>query len=274
MRFPSQFPGVYPRAVEKASAETALAVSRKVPSPSIFPVASMHELTPSSTESAEPNASPRRGIFVSFEGSEGCGKSTQVSLFNQWVCDQGLVTTLTREPGGTRAGDSIRHLLQHAPEGHGLCAASELFLFAASRAQLVHEVIQPSLSQGKVVICDRFHDSTAVYQGVARQLDPVMVKAINSYAIGTVIPDITFLLDMEARAAFHRLEGRSLDRMESEPIAFYESVRKGYLQQAAESDGRIVVVDASQDESDVAGAIRKIFQRRFRQVFSHKPDVY
>lgn len=211
---------------------------------------------------------PARGIFVSFEGSEGCGKSTQARLFSQWVRTQGFETILTREPGGTMAGDCIRHLLQHAPEGRGLCPASELFLFAASRAQLVHEVIRPSLDMGKVVICDRFHDSTAVYQGVARRLDPSMVQSVNEYAIGTVLPDITFVLDMEAGKAFRRLAGRSLDRMESEPIAFYEAVREGYLRESAASGGRMVVVDASLDENKVAGKIREIFFRRFPVAFS------
>lgn len=223
--------------------------------------------SPVNNGSTNCNAVENRGIFVTFEGSEGCGKSTQVRLFNQWLCARGLATILTREPGGTLAGDEIRHLLQHAPEGHGLCASAELFLFAASRAQLVHEVIQPNLANGKVVICDRFHDSTAVYQGVARQLDPATVKAVNSYAINSILPDITFLLDMEVGQAFRRMGGRPLDRMESEPIAFYEAVRAGYLHQSREEGARIVVIDAAPSEEEVSAKIQEVFNLRFPKAF-------
>ncbi len=227
----------------------------------------MCELTKNSSLEPERKSPPNRGIFVSFEGSEGCGKSTQVRLFDQWVRSQGLSTTLTREPGGTLAGDCIRHLLQHATEGQELYPTSELFLFAASRAQLVHEVIQPSLDRGEMVICDRFHDSTTVYQGVARKLNPAMVRAINDYAIGNILPSITFLLDMKATEAFRRLAARPLDRMESEPVAFYEEVRNGYLRQAEMSEGRIVVIDASLNESEVASEVQKVFLRRFPTAF-------
>jgi dTMP kinase len=128
------------------------------------------------------------------------------------------------------------------------------------------------LDKGKVVICDRFHDSTAVYQGVARKLEPAMVNAVNSYAIGAVLPDVTFLLDMEAEQAFRRLEGRSLDRMESEPISFYEAVRDGYLKQASRSDGRIVVIDASKSEDEIASKIREIFILRFPDFATNLSD--
>jgi dTMP kinase len=134
----------------------------------------------------------RRGLFVTFEGSEGCGKSTQIRRLAAWLRETGHPCLTTREPGGTAAGDRMRDLLQHAPEGHGLVPEAELFLFAASRAQHVREVIRPALARGEVVISDRFHDSTEVYQGVARQLDPAMTRTVNGYAIGETLPDITW----------------------------------------------------------------------------------
>ena len=212
----------------------------------------------------------RRGLFVTFEGSEGCGKSTQISLLAAWLRERGHAAVLTREPGGTPAGDAIRHLLQHAPEGHGLVPEAELFLFAASRAQLVREVIRPALEAGRVVISDRFHDSTAVYQGIARRLDPTMTRTVNSFAIGDTLPDVTFLLDMDAREAFQRLHkrDRERDRMESEPLDFYEAVREGYLRAARAESGRFVLLDANRTEDDLAGKIRSVLLEKFHGFFS------
>lgn len=212
----------------------------------------------------------RRGLFVTFEGSEGCGKSTQIKQLAAWLRERGHDPVLTREPGGTPAGDAIRHLLQHAPEGHGMVPEAELFLFAASRSQLVREIIRPALDAGRVVISDRFHDSTAVYQGVARQLDPAMTRTVNGFAIGDTLPDVTFLLDMDAREAFQRLHkrDRERDRMESEPLAFYEAVREGYLRAAQAEPARFAVLDATRTESELAGEIHRILLERFHGFFS------
>ncbi len=212
----------------------------------------------------------RRGLFVTFEGSEGCGKSTQIKQLAAWLREHGHDPVLTREPGGTPAGDAIRHLLQHAPEGHGMVPEAELFLFAASRSQLVREIIRPALDAGRVVISDRFHDSTAVYQGVARQLDPAMTRTVNGFAIGDTLPDVTFLLDMDAREAFQRLHkrDRERDRMESEPLAFYEAVREGYLRAAQAEPARFAVLDATRTESELAGEIHGILLERFHGFFS------
>jgi dTMP kinase len=212
----------------------------------------------------------RRGLFVTFEGSEGCGKSTQIKLLAAWLRERGHDAVLTREPGGTPAGDAIRHLLQHAPEGHGLVPEAELFLFAASRSQLVREVIRPALDGGRVVISDRFHDSTAVYQGVARQLDPAMTRTVNGFAIGDTLPDVTFLLDMDAREAFQRLHkrDRERDRMESEPLAFYEAVRQGYLRAAQAEPQRFAVLEANRTEDELAGEIQQILLQRFHGFFT------
>ena len=207
---------------------------------------------------------------MTFEGSEGCGKSTQIRLLDTWLRGQGHQPVLTREPGGTPAGDQIRHLLQHAPEGHGLVPEAELFLFAASRAQLVREIIRPALADGRVVISDRFHDSTAVYQGVARQLDPAMTRTVNGYAIGDTLPDITFLLDMDAREAFDRLHKRERqrDRMESEPLAFYEAVRDGYRRAAEAEPARFAILEANRTEAELASDIRNLLQQRFHGFFA------
>ncbi len=213
----------------------------------------------------------RRGLFVTFEGSEGCGKSTQIRRLADWLRQTGHPCLTTREPGGTAAGDRIRHLLQHAPEGHGLVPEAELFLFAASRSQLVREVIRPALERGEAVISDRFHDSTAVYQGVARQLDPAMTRTVNGFAIGETRPDITFLLDMDAHEAFQRIHKRDrpADRMESEPLAFYEAVRQGYLRAAAEEPSRFTILDATQPEEQLAAAVRQTLLEKFHGFFAH-----
>jgi dTMP kinase len=212
----------------------------------------------------------RRGLFVTFEGSEGCGKSTQIRRLSAWLRDTEHPCLTTREPGGTPAGDRMRDLLQHAPEGHGLVPEAELFLFAASRAQHVREVIRPALERGEVVISDRFHDSTAVYQGVARQLDPQMTRTVNGFAIGDTLPDITFLLDMDAGEAHHRIakRDRPADRMESEPLAFYEAVRRGYLRAAADEPARFVVLDATQPEEHLAAEIRGVLSDKFHGFFA------
>ena len=212
----------------------------------------------------------RRGLFVTFEGSEGCGKSTQIRRLAAWLRETGHPCLTTREPGGTAAGDRMRDLLQHAPEGHGLVPEAELFLFAASRAQHVREVIRPALERGEVVISDRFHDSTEVYQGVARKLDPAMTRTVNGFAIAGTLPDITFLLDMDAREAFARLHKRDrpADRMESEPLDFYEAVRHGYLRAAKAEPARFVVLDATRPEENIADEIRGVLTSKFHGFFA------
>ena len=212
----------------------------------------------------------KRGLFVTFEGSEGCGKSTQIRHLSAWLRETARPCLTTREPGGTAAGDRIRDLLQHAPEGHALVPEAELFLFAASRAQHVREVIRPALARGEVVISDRFHDSTTVYQGVARQLEPQMARTVNGFAIGDTLPDVTFLLDMDAAEAHRRIAQRDqpADRMESEPLAFYQAVRQGYLRAAADEPARFVVLDAARPEEQLAAQIRDILNEKFHGFFA------
>src|SRR5437763_8315736 len=164
--------------------------------------------------------------FITFEGSEGCGKSTQVQLLATRLETLGVQFVVTREPGGTAIGETIRELLQYAPQSTGMTPETEVLLFEASRAQLVREIIKPALDRGECVIADRFFDSTTVYQGVARKLDKKVVRQLNAFAVGDCVPDITFLLDVDLQTAHERMKGpRRPDRMEQEADEFYEQVR-------------------------------------------------
>jgi dTMP kinase len=208
----------------------------------------------------------QRGKFISFEGSEGCGKSTQIRRFVDWLRGTGREVLVTREPGGTAVGEKIRHLLQHDPDAAALTAESELLLFAASRAQLVREVILPALERGVWVVADRFLDSTTVYQGVGRGLEREAVQRINAFAVGPALPELTFLLDLDAATGHSRAvaaSGDQHDRMESEPLAFFESVRRGYLELAAAEPGRIAVIDAGASIDEVFESLVRTFEARF-----------
>jgi len=190
------------------------------------------------------------GVFITFEGSEGCGKTTQIQRLAARLKDAGVEMVVTREPGGTALGESIRHLLKFAEEGRDMTAETELLLFAASRAELMRKVIEPALEAGRWVIADRFMDSTTVYQGVARRLEGKAVRYVNEFAVGTRRPDLTILLDVDTEEARKRLLRRprpagAPDRMEQMPVEFYEAVRQGYLALAREEPGRFRVIQAS-----------------------------
>ena len=199
-----------------------------------------------------------KGLFLTFEGSEGCGKSTQIRLLAEALRSRGHDPLLVREPGGTPSGEVIRHLLQHAPEGAALTPESELLLFAASRAQLVREVIRPALLAGRTVISDRFFDSTTVYQGVARKIPPEVTARINAFAVGVCVPDLTFLIDLDRPTALERMGGRNqgADRIERESEEFFASVRLGYLELAAHEKHRIRVLDGARPPEEIAEQIR------------------
>ena len=197
-----------------------------------------------------------RGFFITFEGSEGCGKSTQVKRLAARLEASGLPVLLTREPGGTAIGEKIRDLLQFAPEGVAMRPETEVLLFEASRSQLVREVIQPALDRGCIVIADRFFDSTTVYQGAARKLDPETVAQLNRFAVGDCRPDITFILDVDVTTARARMLRRvrpvgAPDRMEQEPIEFYERVCAAYRELAAREPDRVQLIDGARSADDV-----------------------
>ena len=200
------------------------------------------------------------GFLLSFEGSEGCGKSTQIALLRTRLEAAGRSVVVLREPGGTELGESIRHLLQHAKEGADMTPETELLLFAASRAQLVREKICPLLEAGTFVILDRFLDSTTVYQGIARGLPLESVRAINHFAIGGTLPNLTLVLDMDSATAWQRIQqsGRDLDRMESQPQSFFEKVRQGYLDVAQAEPARVKIIDASASPEAVHENIWKV----------------
>ena len=188
------------------------------------------------------------GLFITFEGSEGSGKSTQIHLLASRIEAAHRKVIVTREPGGTEIGEEIRHLLKHSSAGKEMCPETELLLFAASRAQLVREVILPSLDKGKVILCDRFLDSTTVYQGVARKISADPVSSINRFAVGDIMPNLTIVLDVPAEVGFSRIKHRVSDlpdRMEQENIGFYRNVREGYLVLAKSFPDRFVVVDGT-----------------------------
>lgn len=204
------------------------------------------------------------GLFLSFEGSEGCGKSTQIGLLRGRLEAAGREVLLTREPGGTFIGEKIRELLQYTPEAADMCDETELLLFAASRAQLVRAQLIPALGAGTVVIADRFFDSTTVYQGMARGLDRTAVDAINGFAVGECRPQLTLLLDLDAEEGRRRAAGREgmADRMEQQPAEFYQRVRDGYLELAAADPERICVIDAAGEIDAIAETIWKTVSER------------
>ena len=212
------------------------------------------------------NKNDNHGIFISFEGSEGCGKTTQINRLADRLQKANLEVVATREPGGTDIGEEIRHLLKHASAAENMCPESELLLFAASRAQLVREVIAPALLDGKVVLCDRFLDSTTVYQGVARELSADPVQSINKFAVGDLMPDLTIVMDIPAELGLERIKQRTSalpDRLEQESIDFYQRVREGYLLLAKSMPKRFLVIDGSRDPSVIEKEIYEKVSDRF-----------
>ena len=207
--------------------------------------------------------------FITFEGSEGCGKSTQVRRLMARLEKGGVPFLMTREPGGTAIGESIRELLQFAPQSASMTSETELLLFEASRAQLVREVIKPALKNGNGVIADRFFDSTTVYQSVARKLDGKTVAGLNAFAVGDCLPDITFVLDVDLKTAQARMKGpRRPDRMEMQPEDFYERVIEGYRSLAKAEPKRIALIDGTKSADAIEAEIWEILFSRFPQLIS------
>ncbi|HMJ07073.1 MAG TPA: dTMP kinase [Chthoniobacterales bacterium] len=213
-----------------------------------------------------------RGLFLTFEGSEGCGKSTQVQRLAARLERSGQPFLLTREPGGTPIGEKIRDLLQFAPESAVMFPETELLLFEASRSQLVRETIEPALKRGVLVISDRFYDSTTVYQGVARRLDPSVVEQLNQFAVGVCRPDISFVLDVDVATARARMQRRvrpvnAPDRMEQEPAEFYERVCAAYRQLAEREPDRVQLIDASRAIAEIEAEIWETLATKFPALF-------
>ena len=191
-----------------------------------------------------------RGIFITLEGADGCGKSTQAARLAARIEATGREVVRLREPGGTPISEKIRSLVLD-PANAEMAPECELLLFEASRAQLVREVVQPAVARGAVVLCDRFYDSTYAYQAAGRSLDEGIIRRANALGSCGVDPDRTLVLDMDTDAALARATRDGADRMEAEGVAFQRRVREGYLRLAAEEPGRVRVVDA-------AGALEEV----------------
>jgi len=201
------------------------------------------------------------GKFITFEGPEGSGKSTQIRRLSETLEVQGIKVVCTREPGGTATGEAIRNILQHDAVGEPLGERAELLLFEASRAQLMEQVVLPALGRGEWVLCDRFIDSTMAYQGFARGMDIDTLDGINDFAINRRKPDLTLLLDLDVGRGFQRLEERycagkgSADRFEREARDFHLRVRDGYHQLAGREPERFRMIDADRAVDEVASKV-------------------
>lgn len=202
--------------------------------------------------------SEARTLFITFEGADGCGKSTQAALFADALDNTGAKVVLLREPGGTKTSEAIRQLLLN-PDSE-ICPMSELLLFEAARAQLVAEVIKPALARGAWVVCDRFFDSTSAYQRVGRALDARMVDEANKMGSCGVTPDITFVFDLSPKEALARATKNRTDRMEGEGELFQEKVRQGYLEIAKENPDRVRVIDATGSKDEVFLRVKAAFK--------------
>ena len=212
--------------------------------------------------------------FITFEGAEGCGKSTQVQRLATRLQNLGIALSVFREPGGTAIGEAIRHLLQHSEENRAMTPETELLLFEASRSQIVREKIQPALARGEFVICDRFFDSTTVYQGAARALDGSLVKTLNAFAVADRIPDLTFVLDVDRATARARLGERKLrDRMEEQPEEFHARVIIAYRTLAQTETDRIVVIDGRASIEAIEQQIWQSLTARFPALLNLKSEI-
>jgi dTMP kinase len=214
----------------------------------------------------------RKGFFITFEGPEGSGKTTQAQLLYQHLLSLGYPVILTREPGGTPIGDRIRAIL-HDLAHSDILPTTEILLYSASRAQIVGQVIRPALEEGKIVICDRYADSTFAYQGYGHGLDLDSLRLITAFATGGLVPDLTFYLDLEVeeglrrkRAAFERGESE-WTRMDQKELEFHRRVRQGYLKLAASEPSRWVILNAMEPVEVLQMRIRQIVEERLHEAY-------
>jgi dTMP kinase len=196
-------------------------------------------------------------MLITFEGIEGCGKTTQINLLCNYLKDKGNVVVKTREPGGTALGEALRKILLQ--KNLEILPLSELLIFMAIRNQHVEEVIMPSLAEGKVVLCDRFVDATYAYQGYGRQMDPGIIATLNRLVTKGIRPNLTILLDCDVETGLQRKirPDRQADRFEKEEISFHEEIRRGYLELAREDAKRFFIVNARQDVEFIHKIIRE-----------------
>ena len=206
-------------------------------------------------------------MLITFEGPDGSGKSTQITLLANYLRQQGYRVAHMREPGGTRIGEQIREVL-HSTENTAMTAIAEVLLYSASRAQLVGEVIRPALDAGEIVLCDRFYDSTLAYQGYGRGLDLDMLHRLTEFATGGLRPDLTIYLDLDPDEGLRRRQqdqGAEWNRLDAAALEFHEQVREGYRVLLESEPERWVVVDGSGPVDDVQTAIRKAVDGRLAE---------
>ncbi|MCR4689591.1 MAG: dTMP kinase [Saccharofermentans sp.] len=204
-----------------------------------------------------------KGLFITFEGIDGCGKSTQIELLRTFLDSKGIDNLVIREPGGTVVGEKIREILLDK-KNSDMTSLAELLLFEAARAQIVEEKIKPAIDEGKVVICDRFYDSSLAYQGVARNMGTDLVNLLNNVAVSGLDPDMTFFLDISVEESLRRRNkrGDESDRIEGMGDSFLEKVRQGYLYAALYDSDRIKTIDASSSVEDIASQIANSVSER------------
>ena len=200
-------------------------------------------------------------MFITFEGIDGCGKSTQIAIFEAMLKERGISLVITQEPGGTKIGEAIRKILLDV-ENTQLIPLAELFLYEADRAQHVSEVIKPALKAGKWVVCDRYFDATTVYQGVVLGHQEKLIEQLNLEASLHIEPDITFLLDCPAEVGLKRIETRRMnnekDRFERKTLDFHTKIRYGYLALANMHNKRFTIIDSTLSRDRVASKIREV----------------
>jgi dTMP kinase len=204
-------------------------------------------------------------MFITFEGSEGCGKTTQMALLAEYLTQQGFLSVTTREPGGTPIGEQVRAILSDL-ENTAMHPRTEILLFQASRAQHVEQIIRPHLAQGDIILCDRYADSTMAYQGYGYQLVALdVLSGIVGFATGGLKPDLTLLLDLEVEEGLRRrAQGGEWNRLDAYQLDFYQRVRRGYHEMAQAEPQRWVIIDASQTPERVQADIRRVVLERLR----------
>lgn len=205
------------------------------------------------------------GLFISLEGPDGSGKTTQIQLLQEFLIERGYEVVLTREPGGTDISEQVRKIILDV-NNEKMSNMTELLLYTAARAQLVDEIIRPALEAGKVVICDRFYDSSAVYQGIAREMGVDMVYQLNEEALQGILPDITFLMDMDAEEGIQRKKKQAtLDRLEKENLEFHQKVVEGYRSLAKRNSQRIKVLNATDSIDQIQKQMRQYLLRQIEK---------
>lgn len=199
-----------------------------------------------------------KGLFITFEGIDGCGKSTQLNLLADYLKSKGFEVVITREPGAIGLGEKLREiLLNYDGEVSSNC---EAFLFLADRAQHIDTLVKPALDSGKIVLCDRHTDSTVAYQGYGRGVDLGQIKMLNNIATSGLKPDLTFIFDLDVKTAFERV-GKSQDRMESAGLEFFEKTRNGYLEIGKQEPERVKVLNGADSIENIFEGVKATFER-------------